>query len=227
MFAGHVGIALAAARAEPRINVGILTAAALLLDVLLWLCILIGWESVTIPANFVETHQPEFVFPYSHGLLTSVAWSALAGAIAFAPSARREEIRWQAGIVVAAVVFSHWLLDALVHRPELPIAAAGSRVVGLGLGNHMPAALAVEAIVVVVGLIAFLPKSGLPRGKRIAIGALTLLVLAFTVGGMTIAPPPPSANAMAASSLATIIAVCLLLGWLGKRSRHSSPARQR
>jgi hypothetical protein len=47
--------------------VGVLAAAALLLDVVLWLLVLIGWESVTIPADFAGTHQPVFVFPYSHG----------------------------------------------------------------------------------------------------------------------------------------------------------------
>jgi len=83
MFAGHIGVAFAAARVEPRVNVGIFAAASLLLDLLLWLFVLLGWEAVTIPADFPQTHQPEFVFPYSHGLFASVAWSVLAGAFVF------------------------------------------------------------------------------------------------------------------------------------------------
>jgi hypothetical protein len=63
MFAGHVGAALALGQAERRVSVGALVAAALLLDIVLWLSVLFGWESVIIPANFGSTHQPEFVFP--------------------------------------------------------------------------------------------------------------------------------------------------------------------
>ena len=88
MFAGHVGAALALGRAERRLNVGVLITAALLLDVALWLFVLMGWESVSIPADFVRTHQPEFVFPYSHGLSAGVLWSALAGATMLAAMRR-------------------------------------------------------------------------------------------------------------------------------------------
>lgn len=83
MFAGHVGAGLAIGRLERRINIGVLIFAAVLLDFVLWLFVLFGWESVRIPANYAATHQPEFVFPYSHGLLAAIAWSALAGAVAF------------------------------------------------------------------------------------------------------------------------------------------------
>ena len=69
MFAGHIGAALAIGRAERGLNVGLFIAAALLLDFLLWTFVLMGWESVAIPADFAATHQAEFVFPYSHGLL--------------------------------------------------------------------------------------------------------------------------------------------------------------
>ena len=64
MFAGHVGVALAIGRIERRVNVGLFVTAALLLDFLLWLFILVGWESVNIPDDFGTTHQPHFVFPY-------------------------------------------------------------------------------------------------------------------------------------------------------------------
>lgn len=82
MFAGHVGVALVIGRVERRVNVGIFVIAALLLDFALWLFILLGWESVTIPDDFTTTHQPHFVFPYSHGLLAAAGWSVLAGAFA-------------------------------------------------------------------------------------------------------------------------------------------------
>jgi hypothetical protein len=220
MFAGHIGVALAAARIEPRVNVGMFAAASLLLDLLLWFFILVGWESVAIPADFPQTHQPEFVFPYSHGLLASFAWSTLAGALVFLLPKIRVGEKSRPAILVAGVVLSHWLLDALVHRPELPVTGAASHQVGLGLWNNMPVALLGEAALVLAGTLLFLRGCGLSRPKKLALGVLSLLVLAFTVAGMTVAPPPPSAAAMAGSSLATIVLVCVLIGWLGSGARE-------
>ena len=216
MFAGHMGAALVIGRAERRVNVGAFIFAALLLDVVLWLFVLLGWESVSIPANFASTHQPEFVFPYSHGLLSSVAWSALAGAAAFIWYRHLKAAKLRVAALVAVAVFSHWLLDVLVHVPELPLASAGSLKVGLGLWQDMPVALVVEAALVVAGLCFFIPGANLSQAKSIALTVLSLLILAFTVAGMTVAPPPPSVVAMAGSSLATIIVVCALACWLGR-----------
>ncbi len=216
MVAGHVGAALAIGRAERRVNVGAFVFAALLLDVILWPLVLLGRESITIPPNFASTHQPEFIFPYSHGLLASIAWSTLAG-IAFLiwyPQLKKGKSR--AAVLVAIAVFSHWLLDALVHVPELPLGGASSMKVGLGLWQSMPVALVAEALVLVAGLCLFVPGANLSRLKKFWLTVLSLLILGFTVAGMTFAPPPPSVMAMAASSLVTIIVVCALFCWLGR-----------
>jgi hypothetical protein len=117
---------------------------------------------------------------------------------------------------VAAAAISHWPLDALVHRPELPLAGATSPTVGLGLWNHMPVALATEAAIVVLGLTRFVRGADLSRGKIIALTILNLVIPGFTLAGMTIAPAPPSALAMAGSSLASIAALCALPFWFGK-----------
>jgi hypothetical protein len=135
MFAGHVGAAMAIGRAERRVNLGVLVFAAMFLDFVLWVLVLLGWESVTIPANFKATHQPEYVFPYSHGLVASIGWSALAGIATFLWYPRLDQPRLRAAALVSAAVFSHWLLDALVHAPELPVAGAASTKVGR-LANH-------------------------------------------------------------------------------------------
>jgi len=216
MFAGHIGVGLAIARAEPRVNAGVFIAAALWLDVVLWVLVLTGPESVTVPADFATTHQAEFVFPYSHGLAAAIVWSLLAG-VAFSLARRGQAPgRLRSGALVGFAVLSHWLLDALVHRPELPVVGAGSRMLGLGLWNDMPVALVVEAALVFAGVLLFLQGASLPRGRSIALAALAIVVLVFTVLGMTVAPPPPSAAAMAASSLVTLVVVCALSGWLGR-----------
>lgn len=221
MFAGHVGAALALARAERRVNVGVFVTAALLLDIALWLFVLLGWESLAIPADFASRHQPEFVFPYSHGLAASLVWSLLAAAGAWAVYRRLATARVRAAVLMATAVFSHWLLDALVHRPEMPLLGASSRAVGLALADNMPLALAVEVAVTVLGLALFLRGSGLPRDRTKALAVLSLVILAFSVAGMTVAPPPPSAVAMAASTLLTVIVVCGFFAWLGRQPRSA------
>ena len=223
MFAGHVGAGLAIGSAERRVNVGVFIAAALLLDGVLWLLVLLGWEQVAIPADFIRTHQPDFVFPYSHGLVASLVWSAIAGAVAFVGCARLPAARARVAALVAAAVFSHWLLDALVHQPELPLAGATSTAVGLGLWRHMFVALAVEAAIVGTGLLLFIRGNRLPRGKLLALVTLTIIILVFTVVGMTIAPAPPSAQAMAGSSLATLAVISALVVWLGRAPRDGRP----
>ncbi len=119
---------------------------------------------------------------------------------------------------MATAVFSHWVLDALVHRPELPLLGETSFKVGIGGWGHLPAALALESVLVLGGLGAFLPASPLSRGQAWALAVLVLLLTAFTVVGMTLAPPPPSARAMAGSSWVTLAIVCAWIGWIARPS---------
>lgn len=216
MFAGHVGAAMAIGRADRRVNVGVFIFAAVLLDFVLWLFVLLDWESARIPVNFAKTHQAEFVFPYSHGLLASLGWSALAGIATFLWYPRLRVARVRAALLVAAAVFSHWLLDALVHAPELPVAGVHSIKLGLGLWNSMTVALAVEALIALAGLYLFVSGAALSKAKQLWLTVMTLFIIASTVAGMTVAPPPPSIAAMAESSLVTIAVVCALAGWLGR-----------
>jgi len=219
MFAGHIGVAFALGRAERRLNVGGFVIAALLLDILLWLFVLLGWESVSIPADFAHTHQPAFVFHYSHGLVAGGVWSALAGAFVFAWLWSRKTAAWRGAALMGVIVFSYWHLDALVHVPEMTISSAGSPMVGLGLWQIMPVALLFESSIVVAGLWLFIPGSGLSRGRKVSLTVLALVILAFTVVGMTVAPAPPSGRAMAATSLVTLLVVCTLACWIGTPAR--------
>lgn len=219
VFAGHVGAGMAIGSLERRLNVGLFVAAALALDGLLWLFVLAGWEAVEIPADFTVTRQPAFTFPLSHGLLAALAWSALAGFATLRVLARRSPRALRTAWLVAAAVFSHWVLDALVHRPELPVDGSDSMKVGFGLWNAIDAALVIEGLIVVAGLALFVRGTTLSRGATAGLAVLALAVLALTVVGMKAAPPPPSAFAMAASSLLSLFAVCALALWFGRRRR--------
>lgn len=90
------------------------------------------------------------------------------------------------------------------------------------LWRRMPLALALEAVIALAGLALFLAGARLSRARALGLAVVSLLVVAFTVVGMTVAPPPPSAATMAASSLATIIGLCALVAWLCRRAPSSS-----
>jgi hypothetical protein len=223
MFAGHLGAALAVARADRRVNVGTFVLAAMLLDVLLWLFVLLRWESAAIPGDFPIRHQAQYVFPYSHGLAATLGWAALLGAtvVAWPPGTAGHRAR-QAGLIGAAVL-SHWVLDAIVHVPELPLAGAGSTEIGLGLWDHKAVALALEGLIVAAGLVVFIAGAGLSRVRTLALTVLCVVCLALTVAGMTVAPPPPSVPAMARASLGTIAVVCAAAWWLGRLPASTAP----
>jgi hypothetical protein len=221
MFAGHVGAALAIGRADRRVNVGVLVFAALLLDVVLWILILLGGEFVVVPPDFSRTHQVAFNFPYSHSLVGTLVWAALAAIGSYAWYSHRDADRYRPAALVAAAIFSHWLLDAVVHVPELPLVGNGSPKVGLSLWNNMPVALAVEGLCVLVGLALFLRGTPLSRTRARWLAVLVMLTFAFTVIGLTVAPAPPSATVMASSSLLTILAVVALATWAGAGPRSA------
>jgi hypothetical protein len=120
---------------------GWLIAAPLLLDLLWPILLLLGWEHVRIDAEATVVTPLDFVsYPVSHSLLTTVGWGA-ATALIYWKISRRV----RGALVVGAGVISHWFLDFLVHRPDLPLYPGGPKL-GLGLWNSVPATLALEAL---------------------------------------------------------------------------------
>lgn len=206
MFLGHFGAALMGPAAAPRLRLAPAVAAALGLDLLWpWLC-LAGVErayvSPATPGVFpvVLEHAP-----WSHGLLMTLAWSSLAFAL----------VRWRSGTyrsagVVAGLVSTHWVLDAVVHRGDMMLGVAtGSARVGLGLWNHTAVSMALEAGVFAAGLTLYLRSTHLAQRGRVLVGALVALLVAVQIG-MGLAPPPPedlSSFAIAAPTLGMWLAV--------------------
>jgi hypothetical protein len=201
MFIGHFAAGLAAKRAAPKVSLGVLVAAACLLDLLWPAFLLVGWERVRVdPGNTAFTPLAFDSYPFSHSLLATIGWSALCGALYWA--IRRDTCG--AG-VVATLVVSHWLLDALSHRPDLPLALSGATRVGLGLWDSVPATLLVEAAMFTAGvwLYATFTRAQDPVGRwafATYVGVLSLLYLANVFG-----PPPPNWQTIAWSDLAGIL----------------------
>ena len=148
MFLGHFGAGFAAKRWAPRVSLGVLFIAAQFIDLLWPSLLLLGVERVSIAPGITAVTPLDFEhYPVSHSLLAVVGWSVLVGGVCFV--LRRS---WREALLLALLVISHWFLDALVHRPDLPLAPVGDARVGLGLWNSLAATLLVEGSIFLGGV---------------------------------------------------------------------------
>src|SRR5690606_6539393 len=133
VFIGHFGAGFAAKRAAPRVSLGWLLVAAQFLDLLWPTLLLFGVERVAIVPGATAVTPLEFVhYPVSHSLAAVAGWALLLGGGYWALN-RGGRAVGRAAAVLAALVVSHWLLDALVHAPDLPLTPVGDARIGLGL----------------------------------------------------------------------------------------------
>ena len=139
MFIGHYAVGLVSKKIAPRASLGALIAAPILLDLLWPIFLLLGWEHVSIEPNSNPFLRLAFdSYPISHGLVAVVGWATLFASLYFGFT------RYVSGAIVIWIgVISHWLMDYIVHRPDLPL-YYGSRLVGLGLWNHRWLTIAIE-----------------------------------------------------------------------------------
>ena len=146
MLLGHYAVALGAKKLAPRTSLGTLIAAAALLDLLCPLLILVGVETVAITPGATAITPLTFTsYPWSHSLFMSVIWGAL---FSFGYFALRQDQR--PALVLFALVVSHWLLDLIVHAPDLPLFPGNSPRFGFGLWNFVSVTAAIEIAMFVV-----------------------------------------------------------------------------
>jgi hypothetical protein len=212
MGVGHLAVGLMLKRAEPRISLGLLFFLALLLDFLLGVFYWLGLEQASVPAHYENAHSIVFSFPYSHGLLASLLWSALAFLVA--RYLWPKEDRTRIGFIFGFAVFSHFILDLIVHSPDLPIFGRNSYKLGFGLWNHMSIALTLEMLLVVAGLILYL-KRGKGFGGRFGILLLMVLFSILTVVGTT-SSVPPNLTVLAVSWIVTPLVLSGIAFWLDR-----------
>ncbi len=191
MLIGHVAVALGAKKAAPKTSLGTLLLAAQLPDLLWPLFLMLGWERVRIVPGITAVSPLDFVsYPFTHSLLADFGWGLLlAGLYLIFKKNRR------GAFIIWACVLSHWLLDYISHRPDLPL-YPGSQLFGLGIWNSVSVTLLVEGGLFVAGAMIY-SRVTRPRDKageysyKTFIALLVLIYLASLVG-----PPPPSVSAV-------------------------------
>src|SRR3954468_18052954 len=203
MFIGHFALGFDANGAAPRLSHAVLFAAAQFADLLWPVLVALGLEQVRIdPGNTAFTPLDFVSYPYSHSLLMLCVWGALFGSVAAFVTRNAA-----AGVVVAALVVSHWILDVLTHRPDMPL-YPGSAKLGLGLWNIVPATMTLEVLMFLAGVWVYMRSTrARDRIGRRAFAAFVVFLIAVYAGN-AFGPPPPSVNAVVI--LATAGAAILL-----------------
>ncbi|HEV8238495.1 MAG TPA: hypothetical protein VGS57_03925 [Thermoanaerobaculia bacterium] len=219
MFLGHFAVGLAAKRVAPRVSLGTLFAAAQLADLLWPVFLLVHAEHVLIrPGATAATPLVFTSYPYSHSLAALAVWAALFAA-GYAAIRRHG---WTAPLVLFALVLSHWVLDWVMHVPDLPLTLTGPARLGLGVWRSLPLTLALELLTFAAGTVIYL-RATAPRDRIGRIGLYALLTLLLLIYFASVfGPPPPSDRAIAWSG----IGMWLLVAWGAWVDRHrEEPSR--
>jgi len=215
MFIGHFAVGFAAKRFAPRASLGWLLAAPIFLDLIWPLFVLVGLETVRIePGNTAFTPLDFVSYPWSHSLLMAAVWS---GALAAVYHGRT---RYLPGtIAIALGVISHWALDFVSHRADMPLAPGMLTKVGLGLWNHVAATVAVELVMLATGVALYLNATrATARAGSLGFWAF-LALLGFLYVGAVRGDPPPNVAVLVVSALSAWLAVW----WAAWFDRNRAP----
>lgn len=160
MFVGHYAASLALKRVDKNVSLGMLFLAVQFVDLLFFPFVLMGIEKFSVIENYTEsTHFILEYMPYTHGLFASLLWAAAVYMFfRFLPS-RKSVNKNRIAIILAIAVLSHWILDLIVHMPDLPLLGDDSTKIGLGLWKNDVATYLLEAILLLIGLRLYLKST--------------------------------------------------------------------
>ncbi|HEY0156379.1 MAG TPA: metal-dependent hydrolase [Thermoanaerobaculia bacterium] len=214
MFIGHHAAGFAAKRLAPQVSLGTLFAAAMFIDLLWPILLLLDLEHVRVdPGNTAFTPLDFYDYPISHSLLSVLGWSLLAAVLY-----RVVKKTWSGAWVVGAAVLSHWVLDFFTHRPDLPLWPGGPKV-GLGLWSSVPGTMTVEILFFAVTLALYLRfTTARDRTGSVALWALVIFLGIIYLTNVT-SPPPSNATVIGWVGLAT----WLFVPWGAWIDRHRQP----
>ncbi|HSZ10747.1 MAG TPA: hypothetical protein VK759_01135 [Rhizomicrobium sp.] len=223
MFTGHYGPAFAAKAISPKVPLWVLFIAVQWMDVVWSLLVALHVEKLRIVPGFTESNPLDLYYmPYTHGLFGALALSVVFGLLA--QSLLRGT--WQEiFVVVASAVFSHWLLDLVVHVPDLPL-VGNSMKVGFGLWRHVRIALPVEIATLIAG--AWIYARYAPSKNALGdvwlwgyVGLMVAIQIYATFWGQPTTPMGEAGMAIA------MYLVFTALAWAVDRARATQPLQWR
>jgi hypothetical protein len=201
MFIGHFGVGFAGKKVEPKVSLGTLFMASQFIDLLWPLFLLLGLERVEVdPGNTAFTPLDFVYYPFTHSFLGVLIWGALFGMVYFAVRKNGK-----GALLLGGLVLSHWFLDLITHRPDLPVLPWSDFMAGFGLWDSVLLTLLVESLIFVGGVFLYL-KVTTAKNRVGSLGLWGLLIFLAIVYVMNVFGPPPEA--------AEPIAIVGLFQWL-------------
>jgi len=200
MFVGHYGVSFAArATVGERVPLWVWFVAVQWMDVVWSVLVLLGVEKLHIVPGFTEANALDLYYmPYTHGLPGSILVSLALGIIV-ASFVSRDRVK--TCLMIAAASFSHWVLDLIVHTPDLPLYDNSAKV-GLGLWRNVIFSFPLELIVLGVGAWVYARSVTFASAKgRYVFWGFVVFLAAMQVYA-NFGPPPSSPEAMAIIALA-------------------------
>ncbi len=193
MFIGHFAVGFAAKAAAPKVSLGTLFLAAQWIDLLWPTFLLLGLERVRVEPGATAVTPLVFEhYPYTHSLLAVLVWAAL---LALAHGLFRRD--WRGAVLLGGLVLSHWVLDLLVHQPDLPLVPWGDVLLGLNAWSSLTLTLALEVPLFAFGVWLY-ARSTVALDASGRWGLWGLVAFLFVVhGGNLFGSPPPSVLAIA------------------------------
>ncbi|MDB5706301.1 MAG: putative Membrane protein [Sphingomonas bacterium] len=216
MFIGHYSAAFVAATSPRAPRLGTLFVATQLIDLAFFSFLLLGVEHMRLVPHITAMNPMDlYDMPWTHSLVGALGWAAGFGLLIWLW--RRSAA---AALIGGAVVVSHWVIDLLVHRPDLTIAGSPPPL-GLGLWNYPAIEVPLELIFAFGGLAFFVVRTrGTGAKAWLPVAALgAVMAVAQGVNWLTaqptgvIDPPPPS---LAIMGLAAYVVLALLAWWVSR-----------
>lgn len=215
MFVGHYAASLALKTFEKRVSLGVLFLAVQFVDILFFPFVLLGIERMNIVENFTQSTHFELVYmPYTHSLLGSLFWAGAAYAL----------FRWiivknkSVAMVVALAVFSHWLLDLVVHTPDLPLWSDASLKLGFGIWNNAIATYALEAALLLSALWLYLrATTSTTRLGKYGMSIFVFLLLLVNVANIFGPFQDDGKVVLAVSAVTAYLLFAAVAFWLDKK----------
>jgi hypothetical protein len=222
MFVGHYGVSFAARRIGRRVPLWVWFVAVQWMDIVWSVLVLLGVEKLRIVPGFTQANALDLYYmPYTHGLPGSIVLSFILGLIAalFIPGNRATTI-----LLLAAASFSHWVLDLLVHVPDLPLYDNAAKA-GFGLWRHVVLSFPLELLVLGLGAWLYARTATFANAKGRYLFSAFVVFLAAVQVYANFGPPPSSPDAMAATALALYATLAFMAAWVERIATVSTDAK--
>jgi len=215
LFIGHFGVGFAAKKVIPKTSLGTLLLASQFIDLLWPFFLILGIERVAIdPGNTAFTPLDFIYYPFSHSLLGVLLWALIFGAIYYFI---KKDLK--SSFILGNLVLSHWILDFITHRPDLPLfLGSDSPLVGLSLWNSIIATVIIESLICIVGVYFYIAvtKAKNKVGTYSLWSFIIFLIIVYLLN--LFGPPPNSVDAIGYVGLSQ----WLLIAWAYWINRNRS-----